>query len=139
MGDQDRRDVGLAAEQVIKVLGIGGLAPGQRVAGDIGAEGTREIGEAIAECADGHRQHPLAGRDEVGDGALQPASPARGKDQHVVLGLKSPPQTGFKLRQQGFELGAAVVDHGGGHRPLHAVRDRGRAGNSQLGRMNHAP
>ena len=124
VGDQHRGDIGLAPQEVVKVLGISGLTPGKRVAGDIGAKGRREVSEAIAERADRHRQDALTGRDKIGDRALHATGPGGRKDQHLVLGLERPPQPSLELRKQCPELGTTMVDHRGIHGLQNASRDR---------------
>ena len=139
MGNQHRGDVRLAAEQGVEIFRIDGLAPGEGQASHIGAKCLRQVGKTITEGANADREDALARRNDVRDGAFQSPGPAGGKDQHVVLRLEHPAQTGFQLGEEGPELGAAVVDHGSGHCPLHALGNGGRAGNPQLRGLSHAP
>ena len=139
VGNEHGGDLRLVAEQGVQVLRVRRLAPGQGHPGDVRAECLGQIGKAITKGADRDREHALARRDDVADGALQAAGAARRKDQHVVLGLEGPAQTGFQLGKERPELGATVVDHRGRHCPLYAIGNGGRSGNPQLGGLNHAP
>ena len=137
VGNQDGRDLRLFAQKVVEVLRIGGFAPGRRVADHLGAKGLGQIGEAVTESANRDREHPLARRDKVDHRAFEAAGPAGRKNQDVILGLEGPLQARLELGQERFELGTTVVDHGGGHRAVDAVRDRRRTGNTQLWSLCH--
>src|SRR3984893_15097438 len=130
--DQDCCDIRLFAQEVIEVLGIGGLAPRWRVADPLVAKGLRKIGKAVAEGTDGNREHPLTRRDEIGDRAFEAAGPARRKDQHVVLSLEGPLEARLELREKRLEFRTAVVDHRGVHRALNATRNGRRTRNTEL-------
>ena len=90
---------------------IGGGAPLDLEALDVGAEGGRDLGEPVAERADGDGQDAVARRERIDHGRLERAGPGAGQEQDLAVGADQLGQAGRRLAQQLRELAAAVVDH----------------------------
>ena len=112
---------------------LGGLAPFERQLGHVGAVDGGDLGETIAERADGHGQDLVAGGQEADDRRLETAGARRGDDQDVVLRPKERLQTGNDAVLQDRELGTPVVDHLVGARFADGVRNGCRARDAQVG------
>ena len=89
-----------------------------------GAVGGSDLGEAIAEGADGHREDLVAGGEEVDDRRLEAARARCREDQDIVLGLVSRLEALDYAVLENGELRTAVVDHLAGASLADGVRQR---------------
>ena len=133
MGQQDGRVAGRPLELGAEGRRVGGLAPFDLDLGDIGAVRPGDLGEPVAERADRDAEHAIARREDVDDGRLE-AARAGGRDHRDVarrpeIRLHAVEDPG----QHRGELRAAVVDHLAGAGLADARRERGRAGDPQVG------
>ena len=122
----------LGREGARRTGGIGGLAPVEGELGDVRAVNGGDLGEAIAEGADGDGQDLVAGGEEADDRRLEATGAGRGDDEDVVLG---PSRTSLRrsIRLQGRELRTAMVDHLAGARLADTVGQGRRAGDAKVG------
>ena len=111
MGDQHRLDLGSALSALRMASGSAALPHSKLERDDIGAELLGDVGEAVAEDADGHRQHLVARGQGIDHGGLQAAGTGAGEQEDVILGLEELLQLGGDVVLNLPELGAAMVYH----------------------------
>ena len=119
LGGQGRPDLGR----------VGGLAPFDRDLGHVRAVGRGDLGEAVAERADRHREDPVAGRQDVDHGGLEPTGARARQDGHVAGRAEVGLHAGHHPLEHRRELRPAVVDHLAGT----GLADAGRQGRSVRG------
>ncbi len=102
---------GHVPEGIANRVRIGSPAPVELEHGHIGGVGLGDLGEALAEVADAHRQHRVAGRKEADDGCLETARARGCQDHHVALGLERGLHALADAGDELHELGPTVAHH----------------------------
>ena len=133
VGEQDRAIAGVCPECVADDVGSCRPAPLDLDLRHVRAVDPGDLREPIAKAADRDRQDPVARRERVDDGGLEPAR-ARTGQHHDVTGrpeerlhpVEDPPE-------HRRELGTAVVDHLAGAGLSHGRREGGRTGDPEIG------
>ena len=112
---------------------VGRLAPLDLDLGDVRAVGPGDLREPVAERADRHGEDPIARRDDVDDGRLEPARAGGRDDRDVARGPEVRAHPGQDPVEHGRELRPAVVDHLAGAGLADRRREPRRAGDAQVG------
>jgi hypothetical protein len=133
VGQQDRLVAGCTLELGADGRRVGGPAPFDLDLGHVGTVGAGDLGEPVAERADGHAQHAVARGEDVHHRGLE-ATGAGSRDHRDVAGrpevrLDAVEDPG----QHRGEFRAAVVDHLVRAGLADARRERGGAGDPQVG------
>ena len=133
MGQQDGLPWAPGFQSLTNPGGFGGGADLERQPGHVRAVGGRDRGEPIAEGADGHGQHAVAGGEEVDDRGFEPARAGGREDEDVVCRPVERLEPIDDPTLEGCELGPAMVDHLAGTGFPDGIGERCRSWYSQVG------
>ncbi len=128
MREADDRNIGVGAQRLAERLRVDGGAPWVFEPHDLDAEGRSDRRGAFPKNASNHHERPIARREQIHDRRLEPTSARAGEAQNLVLGREDAFEPGAHLGEQGFELGATVVDHLVSQGRTDGVRHRDRPG-----------
>ena len=133
VGEQDGLVVAGPLELRAQLGRVGGLAPFDVDLGDVRAVGPGDLREPVAEGADRDSEDPIARREDVDDRRLEATRPGRREHRHIVGGPEIRLHPGQDPGEHRGEFRAAMVDHLAGAGLADARRERGRAGDPQVG------
>jgi hypothetical protein len=125
-------------ELLADLLGVRSLAPGIAQVHEVAAVCARDRRPALAEVAVRDDEDPVAGRAEVGHGAVERSRTGGGVEEDVVLGAEDLVEALEHPRQDRAELRPPVVDHRRRHRTKHLGRDRCRSRRHEVVLLRHS-
>ena len=136
MGDEDRLDGGVRIKEAGDLIGVGGGAPLELVANNLGAVRLGDRGEAVAEHADGDGEDAIAGAERVDDGSFETAGSGSRDREHIGRDAEDPVQSLGDALDDGRELRSTVIHHG----PANGFEDIvGARGRSRMRRFTALP